>query len=135
MEKPKFVQAIVSPGSWKLPKNEVWNVPEKPINDVHFVIKQLGDLDTGVENDFASTIVSITALVCDLEGRIYGIRKASNIKEQGYNSTGRISVNGKKYSCWTSSQLFEREDKSVHFVSSCGSLCEVAVLRIRKIEE
>ena len=127
MKKPKFVQSIVNPGSWKLSKNEIWNVPEKPVSEVHFVIKQL--------NNFACTIISITALVCDLEGRIYGIRKASNIKEQGYNSTGRISVNGKKYSCWTSSQLFEREDKSVHFVSSCGSLCEVAVLRIRKIEE
>lgn len=127
MKTPKFVQAIVSPGSWKLSKNEIWNIPEKPINGVHFVTKQL--------NNFACTIISITALVCDLEGRIYGIRKASNIKEQGYNCTGRISVNGKKYSCWTSSQLFEREDKSVHFVSSHGSLCEVAVLRIRKIEE
>lgn len=124
MKKPKFVQAIVNPGSWKLSKNEIWNVPE---NDVHFVIEQL--------NNFECTITSITALVCDLEGRIYGIRKASDIKEQGYNSTGRVSVNGKKYSCWTSSQLFEREDKSVHFVSPHGSLCEVAVLRIRKIEE
>lgn len=116
MKKPKFVQAIISPGSWKLPKNEIWNIPEKPINDVHFVIKQL--------NNFASTIISITALVCDMDGKIYGMRKASNIKEQGYGAKGRVSVNGKKYSCWTSSQLFERED---------GSLCDVAILHIRKI--
>jgi hypothetical protein len=118
MKKPKFVQAIVNPGAWKLPKNEIWNIPEKPINEIRFVIEQL--------NNFAGIVISLTALVCDLEGRIYGIRKASNIKEQGYNSTGRISVNGKKYSCWTSSQLFERED---------GSLCDVAILHIRKICE
>jgi len=109
----KFAQAIVGPGSWKLPKNEIWNIPEKPINDVHFEIEQLGN--------FAQTVISLTALVIDCDGKIYGIRKAREIKSDGYGATGRVSVNGKKVKCFTSSKLFERED---------GSLCDVAVLWI-----
>ena len=110
---PKFVQAIVGPGSWKLSKNELWNIPEKPINDVHFKVEQL--------KNFAQTVVSLTALVIDSEGRIYGTRKAREIKSDGYGARGRVSVNGKKVKCFTASKLFERGD---------GSLCDVAVLWI-----
>lgn len=110
---PKFVQAIVGPGSWKLPKNELWNIPEKPINDVHFKVEQL--------KNFAQTITSLTGLVIDSSGKIYGIRKAREIKECGYSARGRVSVNGKKVKCFTATKLFERED---------GSLCDVAVLWI-----
>lgn len=111
--KPKFAQAIVGPGSWKLSKNEIWNIPNHPTDDVHFEIEQL--------SNFAGTIISLKALVIDSEGRIYGIRKAREIKSDGYGATGRVSVNGKKVKCFTSSKLFERED---------GSLCDVAVLWI-----
>lgn len=111
--KSKFIQATILPGSWKLPKNDFWNIPEKPINEVHFQIEQL--------NNFAGTIVSLTALVIDSSGKIYGIRKAREIKSDGYGARGRVSVNGKKVKCFTASKLFERED---------GSLCEVAVLWI-----
>ena len=111
--KPKYAQTTILPGSWKLPKNNIWNIPEKPINEVRFQIEQ--------SNNFAGTIISLTALVIDSSGKIYGIRKAREIKEDGYCSRGRVSVNGKKVKCFTSSKLFERED---------GSLCNVAVLWI-----
>lgn len=113
MSKLKFAQAIVNPGSWKLSKNEIWNIPEKPINEVHFEIEQL--------KNFTNTIISLKTLVIDSEGRIYGIRKAREIKSDGYGARGRVSVNGKKVKCFTASKLFERED---------GSLCDVAVLWI-----
>lgn len=41
----------------------------------------------------------------------YGIRTLSNIHQSGYELEGRVSINGKKYSAFTSSQLFELEDK------------------------
>lgn len=109
--KLKYAQATILPGSWKLSKNEIWNIPEKPINEIRFQKEQL--------KNFAGTIVSITALVIDCNGKVYGIRKAREIKEDGYCCRGRVSVNGKKVKCFTASKLFERED---------GSLCDVAVL-------
>jgi hypothetical protein len=43
----------------------------------------------------------------------YGIRKLSSIRQEGYGLEGRVSVNGKKYRGFTSSQLFEIDGKLV----------------------
>jgi hypothetical protein len=46
-----------------------------------------------------------------LSKTVYGLRKMSNMRESGYSAEGRVSVNGKKYTCFTSSQLFEVDGK------------------------
>lgn len=116
----KFAQAIVSPGSWKLSKNKIWNIPENP--EVHFKIEHESDFFS-LTKSIVGKITAITALVIDHSGKIYGVRKATGIREDenGDVFNGRISVNGKKVKCYTGSKLFEHED---------GSLCEVAVLWI-----
>lgn len=42
-----------------------------------------------------------------LESTIYGNRTMTNVRQGGYELEGYVSINGKKYSCFTSSQLFE----------------------------
>jgi hypothetical protein len=43
----------------------------------------------------------------------YGIRTLTNVRQGGYELEGRVSVNGKKYRGFTSSQLFEIDGKLV----------------------
>lgn len=116
----KFAQAIVNISCWKLPKNEIWNIPEKPIREVQFLIEYLSS-DNGLTNFVIGKIVSITALVIDVTGKIYGIQKATEIKEEDDCCHGKVSLNDTKIKCYTGSKFFERED---------GSLCKVAVLWI-----
>ena len=52
----------------------------------------------------------------------YGIRTLTNLRQSGYELEGRVSINGKKYSAFTSSQLFELPD---------GKLIDVAVIHAR----
>lgn len=52
----------------------------------------------------------------------YGLRTMTNCRQSGYNLEGYVSINGKKYSCFTSSQLFELEN---------GKLINVAVIHAR----
>jgi hypothetical protein len=56
-----------------------------------------------------------------LESSFYGIRTMSNIRQSGYELEGYVSINGKKYSCFTSSQLFEVN----------GKLIDVAIIHAR----
>ena len=76
--------------------------------------------------------VSFKALACSakytrvmytkcVEKTFYGTRTASNLKQGGYELEGRVSIEGKKYTCFTSSQLFEIE----------GELYNVAVIHAR----
>jgi len=44
---------------------------------------------------------------------IYGKRKLSNPKQGSYELEGYVSIKGKKYSAFTSSQLFEIEGKTL----------------------
>ena len=37
----KFTQTYAGLGPWKLPKNEIWNIPENP--KVHFKIEHEGE--------------------------------------------------------------------------------------------
>jgi hypothetical protein len=52
---------------------------------------------------------------------LYGLRKLSQIKQSGYALEGRVSIRGKKYTAFTSSQLFEVE----------GKLIDVAIIHAR----
>lgn len=52
----------------------------------------------------------------------YGIRTLTDIRQSGYELEGRVSIGGKKYSAFTSSQLFELPD---------GKLIDVAVIHAR----
>ncbi len=49
---------------------------------------------------------------CD-EVVAYGMRALSALREDGYCLDGRVSINGKKYRGFTSSQLFEIDGKLV----------------------
>mgnify|MGYP003133035378 CR=1 FL=1 len=108
----KYAQAEeYSGGAWKLPKNDIWNIPERtkdPDDNVRFEIETMGPWQI---------IVRLKALAIDLDGKVYGMRTMYAPKESGYHREGRISIGGKKRWAFTSSRLFERED---------GSLCDVA---------
>lgn len=41
---------------------------------------------------------------------IHGYRTMFDCRQSGYEIEGRVSIGGKKYSCFTSSELFELED-------------------------
>ena len=57
-----------------------------------------------------------------IQKTIIGIRTLSNVRQGGYHLEGYVSIKGKKYSAFTSSQLFEIE----------GKLIDVAVIHARK---
>ena len=115
----KFAQAFAGLGPWKLSKNEIWSIPENP--KVHFKIEQESDF-ASLSNSLIGKIISITALVINHHGKVYGIQKAIEIKEDKDGLfNGQIFINDDKVKCYTGSKLFERED---------GSLCDVAVLWI-----
>lgn len=114
----KFAQAIVNISCWKLPKNEIWNIPEKSIKEVQFLVEHLSS-DNDLTNFVIGKIISVTALVIDVTGKIYGIQKATEIEEDEICCYGQVSLNDTKIKCHAGSKFFERED---------GSLCKVAVL-------
>lgn len=47
---------------------------------------------------------------------IHGWRTMTECRQSGYCLEGRVSVNGRKYTCFTSSQLFELENN--HLISA-----------------
>jgi hypothetical protein len=110
-KKPPYVRAIANPGSWILEKNPIWNIPADT-NEIRFNIETIGPW---------SIPLRVKALAVTLDGKVFGERTMYAPKESGYQLEGRVSIGGKKYRAWTSSQLFERPDKS---------LCEVAVLYV-----
>ena len=57
-----------------------------------------------------------------LKTTVYGIRIMGNCRQSGYELEGYVSINGKKYSAFTSSQLFELPD---------GKLIDVATIHAR----
>lgn len=52
----------------------------------------------------------------------YGVRTLTNIRQGGYELEGRVSIKGKKYTAFASSQLFELPD---------GRLIDVATIHAR----
>lgn len=109
-KKSLYVQADKGAGSTKLGVNELWNIPDAPINEVRFDIETLGPWQV---------VSKVRGLAMTLDGKIFGMRNMRAPKESGYQLEGRVSVGGKKYRAFTSSTLFERDD---------GSLCDVATL-------
>lgn len=49
-----------------------------------------------------------------IETKIFGLRTMTNVRQGGYELEGFVSVGGKKYSCFTSSQLFEVNGKLIN---------------------
>jgi len=56
-----------------------------------------------------------------IEKTVYGIRTMTNLRQSGYELEGYVSINGKKHTCFTSSELFEVN----------GKLINVAVIHAR----
>jgi len=104
-----FARAEVYPGAWKLPHNDVWNVPDD-VHELRFEFETVGPW---------SIIRKLRGIAMTLDGKVFGERSLLNPKESGYQMEGQVSIEGKKYRAFTSSQLFERPD---------GSLCDVAML-------
>ena len=120
----KYAEATDVGGAWTLPKNDIWNIPDD-VNTVEF--------DVEYTRMPFRTISKVRGLVtsCEFVGRcpiisgkhrVYGVRTLTDLREGGYQLEGRVSLGGKKYSAFTSSQLFERED---------GSLVSVSVIFVR----
>ena len=51
----------------------------------------------------------------------YGLRTLTDVRQSGHQLEGRVSINGKRYSAFTSSQLFEID----------GKLVDVATIQVR----
>ena len=51
----------------------------------------------------------------------FGLRTLTDVKQSGHQLEGRVSINGKRYSAFTSSQLFEIDDR----------LVDVATIQVR----
>lgn len=51
---------------------------------------------------------------CCTEKTVYGIRTMTNVRQGGYELEGYVSIGGKKYSCFTSSELFEVNGKLIN---------------------
>lgn len=98
--------------AWKLPQNDIWNLPDE--------VAEVRAETLLTAGPFAS-IISYRAVAVDSNGGVYGVRTLSRVSEDGYTVAGKVSIGGKKYRGFSSSQLFERED---------GSLCDVAVIRV-----
>lgn len=99
--------------SWALAPNTVWNVPA----DIHTLV---GKMTT---NGPWSAVISYRALAVDRDGYVYGMRTLHKPRESGHELEGSVSIDGKKFRAFTSSQLFERPD---------GSLIDVATLYVCK---
>ena len=56
-----------------------------------------------------------------LQTTVYGQRTLTNVRQGGYELEGYVSIRGKKYTAFTSSQLFEIE----------GKLIDVAIIHVR----
>jgi len=107
----KFAQATEHKSTWTLPANDVWNIPSQ---DLQF------EMVTGPGPH--QPIKAIKGLVFGFrDGKVYGIRTAGEIRQDGLSTFGRVSVGHVKRKCFTGSRMFQRED---------GSLAEVAVLFI-----
>lgn len=115
--KAKYAQAEVHAGAWKLPENEVWNVPAKPENEVRFDFETRGPW---------GIIARIAGLAIEPDGKIWGWRELKRPKESGYVHEGHVNVGGERVRAFTSSRLFERPD---------GSLCSVACLYLCRKKE
>ena len=102
--------AVPGAGSWKLPRNNIWNVPDEPVNEVPFQYETQGPW---------GFIKALRGLVIDLNGCVYGMRSLSRPKQDGYVMRGYVSIGGKKHRVFTGTKLFERPDRT---------LCSVDVL-------
>jgi hypothetical protein len=118
----RYAEAVAKPGAWTLPENDIWNVPPD-VDEIRFEINKPDRFPA-----WHAPIVGVKglAITCDFgdfstpeNGKIFGVRTLSDVRESGYQLEGRVSIGGKKYRAFTSSRLFERED---------GTLCDVAVL-------
>lgn len=49
-----------------------------------------------------------------IDKTVYGIRTMTNVRESGYCLEGYVSIKGKKYSCFSSSELFEINGKLIN---------------------
>ena len=93
------------------------------LDDIHGELKTYGvwNIPVSYKALTTSTLYSIdrTRIISET---VYGLRTMTNIRQSGYDLEGYVSINGKKYSCFTSSQLFELEN---------GKLINVAVIHAR----
>ena len=90
-------QAEVHPGAWRIPRNDVWNPPD-------------GVAEVGFEHHGRS---KVRGLVIDLLGRVYGPRMLQTPRQEGYCLMGRVSVGGRSVRAFTSTRMFERDDRSL----------------------
>jgi hypothetical protein len=111
MKRTKYVVADTASSAWKLPPNNVWNVPDG-VDEVR------GSLKTTC---MCRIPVSYRALAAGFHGYVYGTRTLSALRESGYCLEGSVQIAGRRYRGFTSSQLFERPD---------GSLVDVATIHV-----
>ena len=110
--KPAYALATVAEGGvWTLPENPIWNVPED-LGEVRFKYETVGPWQI---------LVRLHGLAVGRNGQVYGMRSLQKREEVGYTLHGTVSVGGRTLRAYTTSQMFQRPDRS---------LVEVAVLRV-----
>ena len=102
-----WVKPVPVPGRYGsttkvLPDNPIWSLPADN-QDVRFDMTQRGPW---------GIVTSVRGLAVDREGRIWGIRSMSGVKESGYQLEGKVSLGGKSYTAFTSSIHLRRSPDS-----------------------
>ena len=101
----------------KLTTEEAINLGISPTEE-----KQLGEMKTyGAWNIPTSFKALCTSSIFDKkmgytersETKLYGLRTLSKVRQGSYELEGYVSIKGKKYSAFTSSQMFEVEGKLI----------------------
>jgi hypothetical protein len=92
------------------------------LDDIHGELKTIGDWN--IPTSYRALAMSaVFGEYSKYESvTVYGMRTMTNCRQSGYQLEGYASINGKKYSCFTSSQLFEFPD---------GKLINIAVIHAR----
>lgn len=103
----KAALAIVGAGSWRLPRNNIWNIPDPPTSKVRFQYEKQTEYVRYVGTSI------LRGLVVDNQGCVYGMRNLLDRRPEGYAIHGRVSIGGKKHGAFTSSRTFERQDGSL----------------------
>lgn len=88
-------------GSYRLAKNDVWNVPAEDQWGGHEVVGPW------------QITRSYRAVAIDSDGYVFGERQLRNPREEGHCLEGTVSVCGQRYWAFTSSTLFQYDNKTL----------------------
>jgi hypothetical protein len=106
----EYTQAIVCPGSWRMPTDTHWTIPD---HDESLDIQTTGygwNTFTRIRGLVISRLWDPKRSGICTHGYVLGYRNLQRFRECGYQQCGRVSLAGEWYPAVTGTQLFERDD-------------------------